>query len=68
MTFAATHAEGVFVSALSPHILAPRVANIRKEATSCGRNPQSIKIFAVIAPIIGRTDEEAQAKYGEALK
>lgn len=68
MTFAATHAEGVFVAAPSPHILAPRVANIRKEATAQGRDPQSIKIFAVITPIIGHTDDEAQAKYQEALK
>ncbi|KAF1847902.1 putative dibenzothiophene desulfurization enzyme A [Cucurbitaria berberidis CBS 394.84] len=68
MTFAATHAEGVFVSAPSPHILAPRVANIRKEAAALGRDPQSVKIFAVITPVIGRTDEEAQIKYQEALK
>ncbi|KAF2014039.1 putative dibenzothiophene desulfurization enzyme A [Aaosphaeria arxii CBS 175.79] len=67
MTFAATHAEGVFVSAPSPHILAPRVANIRATAAALGRDPQSIKIFAVITPIIGRTEEEAQAKYQEAL-
>jgi alkanesulfonate monooxygenase SsuD/methylene tetrahydromethanopterin reductase-like flavin-dependent oxidoreductase (luciferase family) len=68
MNFAATHAEGVFVSALSPHILTPRVANIRASAAALGRDPQSIKIFAVITPIIGRTEEEAQAKYQEALK
>jgi alkanesulfonate monooxygenase SsuD/methylene tetrahydromethanopterin reductase-like flavin-dependent oxidoreductase (luciferase family) len=68
MAFAAGHAEGVFVSALSPHILAPRVANIRAEAAKLGRDPQSIKIFAVITPIIGTTEEEAQAKYQEALK
>lgn len=68
MHFAASHAEGVFVSALSPHILAPRVANIRATAASLGRDSQSIKIFAVITPIIGRTDEEAQTKYQEALR
>ena len=68
MTFAATHAEGVFVSAPSPHILAPRVANIRKEAAALGRDPQSVKVFAVVTPIIGRTEEEAQEKYQEALK
>ncbi|KAF2644629.1 putative dibenzothiophene desulfurization enzyme A, partial [Massarina eburnea CBS 473.64] len=68
MTFAATHAEGVFVSALSPHILAPRVANIRKEAAALGRDPQSIKIFAVITPIIGHTADEARAKYDRALE
>ncbi|KAF2026296.1 DszA family xenobiotic compound monooxygenase [Setomelanomma holmii] len=58
MVFAATHAEGVFVSAPSPHILAPRVANIRKQAVALGRDPESIKIFAVVTP----------QKYQEALK
>ena len=67
MNFAATHAEGVFVAAPSPQILAPRVANIRKEAAALGRDPQYVKVFAVITPVIGRTDEEAQEKYQRAL-
>ena len=41
VAFGAKHAEGIFVSAPSPHIL---------------------------APIVGRTDEEAQEKYRDALK
>ncbi|KAF2815550.1 putative dibenzothiophene desulfurization enzyme A [Mytilinidion resinicola] len=68
MEFASTHAEGVFVAAPSPHILAPRVANIRARAAALGRDPKSVKVFAVITPVIGRTDEEAKAKYEEALK
>jgi FMN-dependent oxidoreductase (nitrilotriacetate monooxygenase family) len=68
MVFAATHAEGVFVAAPSPHILAPRVSNIREKTAALGRDPHSIKIFAVATPVIGRTDEEAQQKYQEALK
>ncbi|KAF2115390.1 putative dibenzothiophene desulfurization enzyme A [Lophiotrema nucula] len=68
MKFAATHSEGVFVAAPSPHILAPRVANIRATAAALGRDPQSIKIFAVVTPIIGRTDAEAQEKYKRALE
>lgn len=68
MKFAATHAEGVFVAAPSPHILAPRVANIRKEAAALGRDPQSIKVFAVMTPVIGRTAEEARDKYQKALE
>ncbi|KAL3297290.1 pantothenate transporter liz1 [Colletotrichum asianum] len=53
---------------LSPHILAPRVAAIREKAAEFGRDPRSVKIFAVVTPLIGRTDEEATAKYEEALK
>ncbi|KAK1659079.1 putative dibenzothiophene desulfurization enzyme A [Colletotrichum godetiae] len=66
--FAAKHAEGIMISGLSPHILAPRVAAIRHKAAESGRDPRSVKIFAVITPIIGRADEEAKAKYRKALE
>jgi FMN-dependent oxidoreductase (nitrilotriacetate monooxygenase family) len=66
--FGATHSEGIFVSGLSPGILAPRVKALRAKATSVGRDPQSLKIFAVITPIIGKTREEAQEKYRKALE
>ena len=68
MAFGATHAEGIFVTGLSPNILAPRVSAIRAKAAEVGRDPQSVKIFATITPIIGRTHEEAESKYEEALK
>lgn len=68
VAFGAKHAEGVFVSAPSPHILAPRIQAIREEAAKSGRDPRSVKIFAILTPIIGRTEEEAQAKYREALE
>lgn len=67
MEFAAKHAEAVFVSAPSPHILAPRIANIRAEAAKAGRDPRSIKVFSTLTPVIGATEEEAQAKYQRAL-
>ncbi|KAJ5352173.1 hypothetical protein N7452_001147 [Penicillium brevicompactum] len=67
VAFGAKHAEGIFVSAPSPHILAPRVEAIRAEAAKNGRDPRSVKVFAILTPIVGRTDEEAQAKYREAL-
>lgn len=66
--FGATHSEGIFVSGLSPNILAPRVKALRAKAAEVGRDPNSLKIFAVITPIIGRTKEEAQQKYQQALK
>ncbi|OAA68575.1 Nitrilotriacetate monooxygenase component A/pristinamycin IIA synthase subunit A [Niveomyces insectorum RCEF 264] len=68
IAFAAKHAEGVFVSAPSPHILAPRVAAIRAQAEKNGRDPRSIKVFASITPIVGTTEAEAQAKYKRALE
>ncbi|KAJ6072780.1 hypothetical protein N7467_010865 [Penicillium canescens] len=67
VAFGAKHAEGIFVSAPSPHILAPRIKAIREEAARVGRDPRSVKVFAILTPIVGRTDEEAQEKYREAL-
>lgn len=56
------------MSAFSPHILAPRVKAIREKTAEVGRDPNSVKVFAIFTPIIGRTKEDAQAKYKEALK
>ncbi|CAG8954124.1 hypothetical protein HYFRA_00009228 [Hymenoscyphus fraxineus] len=66
--FASKHAEGIFVTAHSPSVLAPKVANIRRLAKEEGRDPASIKFFCTFTPIIGRTDEEAQEKLAEAKK
>ncbi|KAF6810826.1 xenobiotic compound family [Colletotrichum plurivorum] len=66
--FAATHAEGIFVSSHSPHLLRPKVKTIRDRAASLGRDPQSVKFFATFTPIVGRTDEEARAKHEELKK
>ncbi|WZH42084.1 luciferase-like domain-containing protein [Fusarium acuminatum] len=67
-TFAATHAEGIFVSSHSPAILRPKIQAIREQAAKLGRDPQSLKFFATFTPIVGRTDEEAQEKLEELKK
>ncbi|KAJ0114683.1 Dimethyl-sulfide monooxygenase [Diaporthe amygdali] len=66
--FGATHAEGIFVVGLTPDIVASRVKAIRAKAAEMGRDPGSIKVFASITPVLGRTREEAEAKYQEALR
>ncbi|KAL3425544.1 DszA family Xenobiotic compound monooxygenase [Phlyctema vagabunda] len=66
--FGALHAEAIFVAASSPYILAPRVKQIREAAAAAGRDPQSVKVVAILTPIIGHTHEEAVAKYEEAQK
>ena len=68
MKFGSTHAEAIFVSALSPHIVAPQVKTIRESAVAAGRDPQSIKIFAMVAPIIGKDEDDAERKHHEALQ
>ncbi|KAK4444550.1 luciferase-like domain-containing protein [Podospora aff. communis PSN243] len=67
-TFAATHAEAIFVSGHSPSVLRPKVDAIRHQAAEQGRDPRSIKVFATCTPILGRTDEEAHAKHTELLQ
>jgi alkanesulfonate monooxygenase SsuD/methylene tetrahydromethanopterin reductase-like flavin-dependent oxidoreductase (luciferase family) len=49
-------------------VLKPRIAEIRDKATKLGRDPQSIKFFGTVIPIIGRTEQEAQEKLAEARK
>lgn len=67
--FAAQHAEAVFVGGHSPSVVGDNVSEIRRQAKEdFGRNPQDIKFLALICPIIGRTEEEAQAKYQEYSK
>ncbi|KAK3302803.1 xenobiotic compound family monooxygenase [Chaetomium strumarium] len=66
--FAATHAEAIFVSAHSPSVLRPKIDNIRRLAAEQGRDPRSVKVFATITPIVGRTDDEARAKHAELLR
>lgn len=61
--FAAQHAEAIFVSAHAPSVCAKSITEIRELAkTQYGRDPKSIKVLALVTPILGRTEEEAQAK------
>ncbi|KAL6362206.1 hypothetical protein LRP88_04283 [Fusarium phalaenopsidis] len=63
--FSAKHAEAVFVSTLAPAIVAQNIADIRAKARELGRDPQGIKFLAMVTPVLGTTEEEAQAKYNE---
>lgn len=64
--FAAQHAEAIFVSAHAPAVCAKNVAEIRALAESgYGRNGKDIKVLALVTPILGRTEEEAQAKLAD---
>ncbi|HVJ40188.1 MAG TPA: LLM class flavin-dependent oxidoreductase [Dongiaceae bacterium] len=64
-SFAARHAECVFMSGPSKKVIAPRVAAIRKLTTETGRAPQDILMFGLMTVIVAPTDAEAQAKYAE---
>ncbi|KAG8531918.1 uncharacterized protein KY384_003554 [Bacidia gigantensis] len=64
-TFAAKHAEAIFVAGHSPSVIAKNVAEVRALAKELGRAPQNIKFLALICPILGKTEEEAQKKFDE---
>ena len=68
MAFAAKHAEAIYIGGLVPSQAAGQIKTIRDIARAAGRDPYTIKVFAAINPIIGRTVEEAQAKYDDAIK
>ena len=63
-TFAAQHAEAIFVAGHSPGVVGPSIADIRNMAkTNFNRDPSDIKFLAMICPILGRTPEEAVKKF-----
>ena len=64
--FAAKHAEAIFVSSHDPSILKPKIAKIKQLAAAEGRDPDSMKFFSTLTPIIGRTEEEALHKFKRA--
>ena len=62
--FAAQHAEAVFVVGHAPHAVAANIKEVREMAqTQFGRDPQSLKFLAMYCPILGKTEQEAKAKF-----
>ncbi|KAK8081187.1 Nitrilotriacetate monooxygenase component A/pristinamycin IIA synthase subunit A [Apiospora hydei] len=67
--FAAQHAEAVFVSAHAPVVCAGSIAEIRQAAAAqFGRDGAAIKVLALVTPILGTTEAEAQQKLAEYRK
>jgi alkanesulfonate monooxygenase len=60
--FAGKHAECVFISNPTINVLAQTVRKMRAAIVQQGRRPGDVAIFAMMNVIVGRTDEEAQAK------
>jgi FMN-dependent oxidoreductase (nitrilotriacetate monooxygenase family) len=64
-TFAARHAEAVFVIGTNPEDLRPTVDDIRKQAAEQGRDPRSVKVIVMLTAVTAPTDAGAQAKLRE---
>ncbi|MET3812206.1 LLM class flavin-dependent oxidoreductase [Arthrobacter sp. UYEF3] len=65
MSFAGKHAESVFINTTSAEQAGRSVQKIRQAAVDAGRDPESIKVVALITVIVAATDEEAEAKHQE---
>jgi alkanesulfonate monooxygenase SsuD/methylene tetrahydromethanopterin reductase-like flavin-dependent oxidoreductase (luciferase family) len=68
MAFAAKHAEGVYTGGLYPSGSKESIAATRAAAAANGREPASLLAMIGLCPILGRTVEEAQAKYEDYCK
>jgi alkanesulfonate monooxygenase SsuD/methylene tetrahydromethanopterin reductase-like flavin-dependent oxidoreductase (luciferase family) len=64
--FCARHAEAVLATATKPEELAILTKEVRAMAVAEGRDPYDIKFYQGMCPILGKTLEEAQAKYEKA--
>lgn len=64
-SFAAGHAECVFVAASSKVTPKKTVADIRRRAAQAGRDPRKVLIFNMQTVIVDETDAQAQAKWQE---
>jgi alkanesulfonate monooxygenase len=66
--FAARHAECVFIGAPDIESTALMVANLRQATAAAGRDPEQLKIFALLAVVADKTDAAAARKledYGQ---
>lgn len=68
IAFAGKHAEAIYTDYATFDTLKAYTKQVRESAIAASRDPSTIKIFAATMPIIGRTVEEAQAKYDKALR
>jgi long-chain alkane monooxygenase len=61
--FAAKHAEAIFITEPKAEIVARRIADVRAQAATAGRNPSDIKAFTGYGVITGDTRAQARRKY-----
>lgn len=65
LRFAGENAEAVFINSNTTAAMKKTVANIRTAAEAAGRDPHSIKIFAIQTIITGETESAAVVKLKE---
>lgn len=65
---AAKDADAIFTHGASIEKAQQFYKKVKEQVAAFGRNPDQVKIFPGIAPIIGDTVEEAEAKYQEIVE
>lgn len=66
--FAANNAELVFIGAPNIATAKETVTKLRTEVANTGRAEEEVKILSMLIPIVGKTEEEAQAKFQDYQK
>ncbi|KQX48943.1 MULTISPECIES: LLM class flavin-dependent oxidoreductase [unclassified Paenibacillus] len=61
--FASTHADCVFTNLVSIENARDYYQDLKKRASEFGRSPESLSILPSISPVLGKTQEEADAKF-----
>lgn len=67
MAFGAKHAEAIFIQSTSVEGAKRTVAKVRDSVAEAGRDPQDVKVVILLTVVVAPTDEEAQAKYQQAV-
>lgn len=66
--FAGKHGEAIYTDNKTFDSLRSYIADVRASAIKHGRDPYDVKIFMAFQPFLGKTLEEAQAKYNKAYE
>lgn len=61
--FAARNADAVFTNASTLEKAQETYKDLRQQAKDNGRNPNEIKVFPTLQPIVGKDHEEVRARY-----
>ena len=65
--FASRNADAVFTNASTLEKAQATYADLRQQAADNGRNPDEIKVFPTLQPIVGKDHEEVRTRY-DAIK
>ena len=68
LEFAGKNAECVFIGAPTMNAAKQSVEKLRKAAEQAGRAKEEVKVLTMFTPIVGKTEEEAIAKYNDYKK